>query len=258
MNTSPQWAAELAHVREISLLGTADLAFWKERLLKEELYPAECDGRAQLLIIAADAKYFGVRFRELSVSVLVSRPREGTWQDAAYLVHAFNSCRSFALCERVFFSTPYYYGDVRVSASLPASVHLVHKGEVVFAAEMAADVPGPGREPSHCGEACWEGPVFLPNSRRRKVRTGKLFVARLRGHTQKYPFLPGSDSVAIGPLPDSEVLQALNGSHFLAKEWIVRADATHAKSKTYRRDYFPTRGHAPLAMPPVPLKPPKE
>ena len=36
MNTSVKWAAELAHVREVSLLGTADLAFWKDRLLKEE------------------------------------------------------------------------------------------------------------------------------------------------------------------------------------------------------------------------------
>ena len=36
MSTSVKWAAELAHVREVSLLGTADLAFWKDRLLKEE------------------------------------------------------------------------------------------------------------------------------------------------------------------------------------------------------------------------------
>src|SRR5262252_5986485 len=86
MKTSVKWAAELAHVREVSLLGTADLAFWKDRLLKEELLPAESDGRAQLLIIAADAKYLGVRFRELSFSVLVSRPEEGARQDAAYLV----------------------------------------------------------------------------------------------------------------------------------------------------------------------------
>jgi hypothetical protein len=238
MNTSVKWAAELAHVREVSLLGTADLAFWQERLLKEKLLPAESDGRAQLLITAADAKYMGVRFRELSVSVVVSRPQEGAWQDAAYLVRAFNSCRLFAFCERAFFSTPYYHGDVRVSASLPASVQLFKQGEVVFAAEMVADAPGLGREPSRCGEDCWEGPVFLPESRRRKGRQGKLFIARLRGHTQRYPFLPGSDSVAIKPSPDSEVLQALQGSHFVAKEWIVRADATHAKSKTYKRDYF--------------------
>src|SRR5262249_18134525 len=101
MNTSVKWAAELAHVREVSLLGTADLAFWKDRLLREGLTPAESDGQAQLLIIAADSKYMGVRFREMSFSVLVSNREEGPRQDAAYLVRAFNSRRLFALCERV-------------------------------------------------------------------------------------------------------------------------------------------------------------
>ena len=37
------------------------------------------------------------------------------------------------------------------------------------------------------------------------------------------------------PSPDSEFLQARRDSHFVAKEWIVREDATHAKSKTYKR-----------------------
>lgn len=117
MNTPVKWAAEPAHVREVSLLGTADLAFWKDRLMKEDLLPAESDGQAQLLIVAADSKFMGVRFRERSFSVLVSRQEEGTRQDAAYLVRAFNSCRLFAFCERVFFATPYNHGDVRVSAS---------------------------------------------------------------------------------------------------------------------------------------------
>ena len=245
MNTSVKWAAELAHVREVSLLGTADLAFWKDRLLKEELLPAESDGRAQLLIIAADSKFMGVQFRELSFCVSVSRPDDGTRQDAAYLVRAFNSCRFFAFCERVFFSTPYYHGDVRVSASLPTAMHLVKNGEVVFAAEMGAALPGLGREPSRCGEDGWDGPVFLPQGRRRGGRQGKLFVARLRGYTRTYAFLPGTDSVAIKASPDSEVLQALRDSHFVAKEWIIRADATHAKSKTYKRaDLLPREPYA--------------
>jgi hypothetical protein len=249
-NTAVKWAAELAHVREVSLLGTADLAFWKNRLLEEELLPAESEGQAQLLIIAADSKYLGVRFRELSFSVVVSRPEEGTRQDAAYLVRAFNSCRLFAFCERVFFSTPYSHGDVRVSASLPASMHLAQKGEGVFAAAMGADASGLGREPSRCGEGRWEGPVFLPESRRRTGRQGKVFVARLRGHTRTYPFLPGTDSVAIRPAPDSEILQALGDSHFRAKEWIVREDATHAKSKTYKRaEVLPGVTHAEAAEP---------
>jgi hypothetical protein len=251
MNTPVKWAAELAHVREVSLLGTADLAFWKDRLLKEELLPAESDGRAQLLIIAADSTFMGVRFRELSFCVSVPRPGDGSRQDAAYLVRAFNSCRFFAFCERVFFSTPYYHGDVRVSAALPASMRLVKKGEVVFAAEMGADPSAPGRGPLRCGEDGWDGPVFLPAGRRRGGRQGKLFVARLRGYTRTYAFLPGADSVAIRPWPGSEVLQALRDSHFVPKEWVVREDATHAKSKTYQRaDLLPGETHAgPAAAP---------
>jgi hypothetical protein len=235
MNKPVKWAAELAHVREVSLLGTAELAFWKDRLLKEDLLPAERDGQAQLMIVAADSKFMGVPFRELSFSVLVYQQEKGSRQDGAYLVRAFNSCRFFAFCERVFFSTPYYHGDVRVSASYPASIHLVKKGEVAFQAEMRADTSGPGREPSRRGEDGWEGPVFLPESRRGKGCQGNLFFARIRGHTQTYPFLPAQDLVTLRPTPDSEVLQALLDSHFVAKEWAIREDATHAKSKTYKR-----------------------
>jgi hypothetical protein len=254
MNTSVKWAAELAHVQEVSLLGTADLSFWKDRLLNEDLLPAESGGQAQLLIIASNLKYMGVRFRELSFSVLVSRREAGVPQDASYLVRAFNSFRPFAFCERVLFSTPYYHGDVRVSASLPASMHLVKKGEVVFAAEMGADASGLGRDASRSGEDGWEGPVFLPESRRGEGRQGKLFVARLRGYTRTYPFLPGTDSVAIRPSPDSEFLeflQTLRDSHFVAKEWIVREDAMHAKSKTYKRaELLPGETYAePAAAP---------
>src|SRR5262245_16342161 len=98
MNTAVQYDAELAHVREGSLRGTADPAFSTDRLMEEELVPAEQDGKAQLLIVAADARFLGVRFREVSFSVLVSRPGAGV-----FLVRAFNSCRLFAFCERVRF-----------------------------------------------------------------------------------------------------------------------------------------------------------
>src|SRR5262249_38325691 len=116
MKPTVRFVAELTNVREVSLHGTADLAFWKGRLAKEDLHPAEHDGRAEVLIVAAEARFRGVRFRELNFSVLVAGHEEGVRSDGAYLVQAFNSCRLFAFCERVFFSTPYYPGDVRVSA----------------------------------------------------------------------------------------------------------------------------------------------
>jgi hypothetical protein len=213
----------------VSLLGTADAAFWKARLHGETLALAESDRQAQILIVAADAKFLGVRFRELSFSALVSQP------DGAYLTQAFNSCRLFAFCERVLFSTPYDHGDVRVSASFPPSIQLSRGGEVVFRAELQAGASAPRREPSRRGEGGWEGPVFLPASRRRTGHSERLFFARITGHTQTYPFLPGQDSMTIRPSPADEVLQALIDSHFVGREWAVREDATHAKSKTYKR-----------------------
>jgi hypothetical protein len=218
-----KWAARLSNVREVSLLGTADLAFWRDRLRAEGLAPAERDGRAQVLVVAADAKFFGIRFREVSFSVLVASPAEG-----ALLLRAFNSSRFFAFCERFFFSTPYYAADVRVSTA-PASVQVIKGGEVWFHAEMRD-----GAAPSRSGEDGWEGPVFLPR-RPGKQGDGKAFFARLKGDTRTYPFLPGEDVVKISPAPGAEVLQALIDSRFTATEWAVRESAAHGKSKTYRR-----------------------
>src|SRR4051812_34281167 len=111
MKEEIKWAAELSHVREVSLLGTADGAFWTQRLRDEDLLLAHRDGKAQVMIVAADSKFMGVRFGELSISVLASdRANHG-----AYLVHAWNSCRFFAFCERSFFATPYAHGEVQVS-----------------------------------------------------------------------------------------------------------------------------------------------
>jgi hypothetical protein len=230
MNTAVKYVAELRHVREVSLLGTADLAFWEDRLREEGLAPAAQDGKAQVLVIAAAARYLGVPFREVSFSVLVA----GHGQ-AAFLVRAFNSSRLFAFCERAFFATPYYPGDVRVSATLPASIQLTEGGGAGFRAEMQGDAAAPGRGPSRSGEDGWEGPVFLPAGRRGKGRQGNLFFARLRGQTRAYPFLPSRDAVTIQPPPEGGALQALVDSHFAGKEWAVRENAEHVRSKTYKR-----------------------
>lgn len=58
-----KYVAELAHVREVSLPGSADLGFWAERLRGEGLTPVEHAGRARVLVVACDSKFFGVRVR---------------------------------------------------------------------------------------------------------------------------------------------------------------------------------------------------
>lgn len=228
-----KWAAQLAHVREVSLHGTAELGFWRERLLPQRLVPAEQDGRARIMITAADGRFRGLRFRELSFSVRVAPPDGATGGDAAFLVHAFNSSRFFAFCERTFFSTPYHYADVRVSATIPASAEVVQKGAVVFSAVMGSDVRSSRREPARSGADGWEGPIFLPEMHAN--RPGKYFFGRIGGHTETFPFENPGDSMTLNPQRSGDVLHALIDSAFTADEWHVRTDATHAKSKTYTR-----------------------
>jgi hypothetical protein len=233
-NVPARWAAELEHVQEVSLAGTADLAFWTERLRPEGLTPAESGGRAKLLIVAASARFLGLRFRELSVSVLAAPRQASSGADAAFLVQAFNSSRLFAFCERTLFSTPYLHAGLRLSTSLPARVRLIDRGRVVFDAAMGAEAPA--RSLSRSGEESWEGPVFLPARRRGAESRRRCFFARIRGRTLAYPFLPASDRCTIEPAPRAEVLQALLDSRFEAEEWRIREDAAHAKSKTYATD----------------------
>jgi hypothetical protein len=231
--TSPpvKWAAQLASVQEVSLVGTASLAFWKERLRAEDLVPLERAGRAQVLVTAAAARFWGVRFQEVSFSVLVSDSAGGGRREGAYLLGAFNSSRFFAFCERALFATPYYPADVRVTAAGTASVEVRKRGEVVFRAAMSDDGSAATRAVLRQGEDGWEGPVFLPK--------GKLFFARIKGHTQAYPFLPDRDALTVRPTQNDGFLQALIDSEFAVNEWTVRADATHAKSKTYQREAKP-------------------
>lgn len=234
-NKPIKWAAEVAHVRDVSLLGVADLGFWKERLETERLVPTEKDGHAQVLIIAGDLKCKGIRFREISFCVFVEVEKDAEKPSGAYLLQAFNTSRLLSFCERVFFSTPYRHGDVGLSASVPASTKLVIDGQCLFEAKMRGDDSTCVREPSHRGQAGWEGMVFLPTTRSRRSREGKMFFTRVTGMTQTYPVQANRDTVTIRPSPHSEVFQALLDSHFVAKEWSLREDAIHAKSKTYSR-----------------------
>lgn len=231
-----KWVAEITRVRDVSLLGAADLTYWKERLEKEELLPLEKDGRAQIMIIAAEARFKGVSFKELSFSILISARDTKVKQNYAYLIQAFNSRRLFAFCERAFFATPYELGDVRVAASFPASIQLANAGDLLFQAEMhRGAAAAPQRSPTHCGEAGWEGAVFLPLNRRGDNPQRKQFFTRIRGYAKTYPFLHAIDSCSIRPRPGNAVLESLIASQFDGEEWIIREDATHAKSKTYKR-----------------------
>jgi len=64
----------------------------------------------------------------------------------------------------------------------------------------------------------------------------KFFVARITGDTTTLPVTDAGAVVSSASAPDTQPLQALFDSKFIPTEWQIRLDATHAKSKTYRRD----------------------
>lgn len=223
MTQGIEYVAELPHVRDVTLLGTADLDFWTERLRAEGLTPLDEGGRAQVIVIAADAHFMGLSFQEVSFSVLVS-PTER--HDAgSFLLQAFNSRRFFAFCERTFFRTPYAFAGIRVSAADAASIEATRDRDIVFRAAMGGGA-APEKSQSSPLEKGFAGPVHLPGRR--------LFYAEVRGEARSIAFQPSRDTFDLRPAGDLPMLQALLDARFEPARWLVRHDARHAKSKTYR------------------------
>lgn len=243
MTASIKYVALIRHVREVSMEGTADLAYWQERLDREGLHCFQSNGRARLLLSASDLRFRGIRFRELSICVLVSRAGEGTTADGAFLVHAFNSSRFFAFCERVLFSTPYHHARIAVNARLPPSFEVLQGKRRLLCAAMGADTAASPRTPTRTAIEGFRGPVFLA------IRTGndrsrrRFFYALIDGLTQAYPFDPSRDQLSVDADCGVAAARALRESDFVPTEWQVRDDATHGKSKTYvRGDEWPECG----------------
>ena len=233
--TNIRYVAEPKHVRDVTLTGSADLGFWSDYLNAEELAPVRRGDGAQVVIVAAEMVYLGLRFTEVSFSVraVLTQNRSSA---GMRLLYAFTSSRIFAWCERTIFTTPYGHGECHVSVHSPPSVRLDVNGTRVLNAEMSSVTSLATR----AGDESWEGPVFLPP--RVTANDSRLFFGRLRGHTVVYPFSSG-DRFDIEPSAGGRVLQSLVDSRFHPQEWVVRADATHGKSKTYRRTDVFTHDH---------------
>ena len=231
MSTNIHYVAELKDVREISLTGTADLGYWKDRLAAENLVPVDYEGKAKILVSSIDSKFMKIRFREMVFAVFVNNPGAGSDHGAAYLGHAFNSSKLFAFIERNVFSTPYYLGQIHLDLSLPASMNVVTENQMVFRARMSADADMAARKPARSKYDLWRGALYLPT---RPGKKPKMFWAKIGGHTDYYPFVEG-DVITIKPRSDQPMLQALVDSGFVGEEWCLREAAAHAKSKTVAR-----------------------
>ena len=230
-----RWAAQIEGVGELSLLGSADAPYWRSRFAGTSLEVAEVDGRAQILLIAARLRFAGVSFREVSISVFVSRVLHDRMQTGAFLLQTYNSNRLFAFCERTLFSTPYNYGRVDVAAEIPGAVTVDVGRRCILDLHFAADSTDGGERPIATGDAGWEGPVFLPG-RRPQDDARRYFAAKLHGLTHASPFLPDRDRCELLPGPTDEAVQSLVDSNFSPRQWSLRANAFHAKSKTYDVD----------------------
>ena len=229
-----KYDVQLSGVQEVSVIGAADLDFWGERLDFEGLSPMVRDGHVTILICAAAGKFMGLAFRELSISVAVSRSRDGSNWDGAFLVQAFNSRPFFAFVERNLFKTPYASGQVTLSSQIPVSTEVTRRGLPLFRLAMPLQPSQEPRTPIKDAEDGFEGPIFLPEVPAANSPGKRFFYGRLMGRTQTYPVL-GSDTLSMHPTSEFPVIQMLVDSHFQPKEWIIRHSATHGKSKTKPR-----------------------
>lgn len=224
----PTYVAEVRNSRELALFGTADFDFWARKLHPEGLVPIDRDGRAEVMISAVASRWLGVRFSELVMAVVTEAlPGE---QDAPsfYLAAAYNSSRSFTFIEQRYFQTPYLHGeiDVRLTSDETQLKLRRRTGE-----KLKAAVGSLGTPPSQVDEL-WEGAIYLPP---RSPGSRNKFYARLAGLTHVQPFLPGQDHLEIVPAVSSSPLAWLVESGVAGREWHVRSQANHARSKTYPR-----------------------
>ena len=229
MNVTPKYHVVVSPVREVSLIASADAAFWSRQLEPLGLHPTVDEGRAQLVVTGAEMKFKCILFRELSVSVFVCNQSGSAARDGAYLLQAWNTVRFFAWVERTFFHTPYAHGEVVVDSIPPEAVGAYRRNMPLLSVMMGRLDPSSSRPVSRSGYEVWEGPLYLPGP------TPRMFHARLEGETNAYPFHSEVDAVTIQPVPEFPALQQLIDSDFRGREWLVRSSATHGKSKTVRR-----------------------
>lgn len=231
MTTRVKWAAKLDHVQEVSILGSADLGFWQQQLAGESLAPVNREGRAIVLIVSAEGRFLGVRFREVSVSVFVASEEVTSY----ILVRAFSSCSVFAFCERLFFSTPYVGAQVGVVSEVPTAICVTSGGRSLFQASMQPTGTTATRMPTREFEEAPIARVYVPNRRNSARGHAKMFFAQIGGSTKVYPFLVGEDTLVIDPQENGDPFHRLVESAFVPETWMVRSNGSHAKSKTYLR-----------------------
>lgn len=224
-----RYTAQIPNVREVAIYGTADRDCWQTWLQPLGLQPATTSGDAHVIISATALVWQGLRFRELIVTVATTTRADPTQADSFYLTYACNSSPILAWAERALFQTPYLHREVALDTTVPW-IEVRHCGQSALRAQL-----GQPRAPTAPVMETWAGPVFLPVSRPRQQRGGSYFMVAISGEQAVYPFAPDVDILTLPPAGDHPVFTWLRDSHFTPTEWRIRANATHARSQTYRR-----------------------
>jgi hypothetical protein len=227
MNTiKPQnakFVAVVRDVRELRLIGNANLDFWNKQLTNEPFQAFQVDGGyAEITIGATELVWKGFRFNELTVSLVIAAKDNSQKQIGYLLLHAFNSNRFFAFCERAFFSTPYHFGKVELREVMPCAINVRSNNRSVLKVEMSAATRRVTEE-----DESWEGAIFLPN-----LKGEKYFIAKLSGKSKICSFTE-TDRIELQTGAKDTVFGLLADSGFAGREWRMRSGAFHAKSKTY-------------------------
>ncbi|MBX3413893.1 MAG: hypothetical protein KF708_14475 [Pirellulales bacterium] len=234
VQTSPKqvsYIATIQHVREVTLVGTSDLEYWSKHLRSRRLFPWINAGQAELLVSVPRLRWLGLEFCELSIAVRVSLSPDGATDDGVYLAYAFNSRRLLAAMERTWFSTPYHHAQIELCETPPQHFSLHDGDHTVIEARM-----GSSERESVSREESWEGTLYLPPASRAANGAQKQFHARIAGQTTILPFVAGADSFVAHPSFRHAGLDCLVDGGFTPREWHIRSDAVHARSKTFRRD----------------------
>jgi hypothetical protein len=225
-----KYIASLDHVLEVTLQGSADLAWWRTQLKPEGLFPTpDSRQRARIWISGASSRFRGIRFRELSITVHVTRVEGATTSDGLFLPHAFNSSRLFTFFERHWFHIPYVHAGVEVAAN-PYRMSARGGSEILLKASLNETYQ---RDAEPDRMESWEGPIYLPAAGTSSGVPRRHFFACLAGKTTSLAFVPERDTLAIHRVTQFPVLEWLLASGFQAETWAIRPDARHARSKTF-------------------------
>lgn len=219
MDGDTRYATVVEPVLEITLICQGNVDPWQRLLTTEGFTLPPSQDKIEIILSAVEARYMGVKFRELSCSLRIDETQ-------AFLVHAYNSNSLFALAERAFFRTPYYHGDLRVNSH---HIRLTNQGKPLLEASLPETAPV-----SHSQEETNRWQIWFPSALRKQPTIPHYFNAKLEGYTRYYqvPANPSVMLLGVG-LPDN--LKPLRESEIIIEKWLVRDRARHSKSQTLTR-----------------------